>query len=301
MQTDSILIVGTGALATFFAYRLAAAGVSVSMLGTWREGLDALRKNGVRLEGGSHYRVRATDNPAECRNARNALVLVKSWQTERAAGQLMECLAGNGLAATLQNGLGNDLILSESLGRRHVVRGITTQGAALLEPGLVRSGGDGEIVLEASPDLGDLENILRIAKLKVRIVNDAEPSIWGKLVVNAAINPLTALLRLRNGELLDNVAARALLGELAHETAAVAAALSIHLPYPDPVRAVEDVASRTAENRSSMYQDVLRGARTEVDAINGAVVRLAEREGVPSPVNRIIWSLVKALPVRGKI
>src|ERR1043166_2244701 len=112
-MNSQILIVGTGALATLFAARLAQAGNQITMLGTWKAGLDALRKNGARLvdaEGNQYqFEVHMTDNPRECKGIKYALVLVKAWQTERVAEQLKECLADapRGLAVTLQNGLGN--------------------------------------------------------------------------------------------------------------------------------------------------------------------------------------------------
>jgi 2-dehydropantoate 2-reductase len=271
------------------------------MLGSWREGLAALCNGGARLEGGDSQTVRATDNPADCRGAKFALVLVKSWQTEHSAYQLADCLAEDGLAVTLQNGLGNDAILSRTLGLGRVSCGVTTLGATLLAPGLVRSGGEGLVTFEAHPRLGVLKEMLRVAKFEVCIVENAEPVVWGKLIVNAAINPLTALLRVKNGELLAIPPARTLMGELAREAASVAEALGVALPFFSPERAVEEVVQHTADNISSMLQDILRGAPTEVDAINGAVIRTGEQEGVPTPVNRVIWSLVKALPHRGKI
>jgi 2-dehydropantoate 2-reductase len=202
---------------------------------------------------------------------------------------------------TLQNGLGNDTILSNTLGLQRVSRGVTTLGGTLLAPGFVRSGGEGEITLEAHSHLAGLEEMLRLARFDVSIAENMEPVVWGKLIVNAAINPLTALLRVKNGDLLTNPSARALMGQLANEAAQVAEAFAVALPFLDPKRAVEEVAQRTEENISSMLQDVLRGAPTEVDAINGAVVRMGEQKGVPSPINQAICSLVKALPVRDKI
>jgi len=112
---------------------------------------------------------------------------------------------------------------------------------------------------------------------------------------------LTALLRLKNGDLLANPPACDLMGQLAGETAMVAEACGVKLPFSDPKKEVENVARQTAGNISSMLQDVLRGAPTEVDAINGAVIRLGEQKGVASPVNRVIYSLVKALPVNDKL
>ena len=294
-----ILIVGTGALATLFAARFSAAGVDVTMLGTWKAGLDALRKEGARLVGldgvERAYPVRVTDNPIECRGARLVLVLVKGWQTERAARQLYTCLDEDGLALTLQNGLGNREILVGTLDQQRVALGVTTIGATLLAPGLARLGGEGVVSLEAHPCLDPLEAILRAAGFAVTVVEDARSLVWGKLVISAAINPLTALLRLPNGELLQRPAARSLMGELAREAAAVARAIGVSLPFESPESTAEEVARRTAANRSSMLQDVLRGAPTEIDAICGAIVRNGEERGVPTPVNRLMWHLVKAL------
>src|SRR5450759_2948226 len=150
MYSDSILILGTGALATLFAARFSSAGISVTMLGTWPEGLAALREKGVRVEGdGQAFHVRSTDNPADCKGMRFALVLVKNWQTERASHQLSDCLTDDGVALTLQNGLGNDTILAQTLGLPRVARGVTTLGATLVAPGLVCLGGEGPVSLES--------------------------------------------------------------------------------------------------------------------------------------------------------
>lgn len=301
-----ILIVGTGALATLFAARLSAAGHPITMLGSWENGLRALQKNGARLidtdSAEYAYPVEATDNPADCKGARFALVLVKSWQTEHVAGQLAECLAENGLALTLQNGMGNREFLSGALGLPRVALGITTTGATLLGPGLVRAGGEGVVSVEAHPRLGPLEAALAGAGFTVQVVNDADALVWGKLVINAAINPLTALLRVPNGELLQRPAAHKMMSVLAQEAAAVATAQGIHLPFEDAVTAAEDVARKTAANHSSMFQDIRRGAPTEIDAICGAITKTGEKVGVSTPVNRVCWHLTRAsLPATQRV
>ena len=293
-----ILIAGTGALATLFAARLSAAGHPVTMLGTWENGLSALAENGARLvdaEGVEHaYSVEATANLAECRGARYALVLVKSWQTERVAGQLADCLAEDGLALTLQNGMGNRELLARTLSLPRVALGVTTTGATLLGPGLARAGGEGVISVGTHPRLGPLEAALTGAGFKVQVVNDADALVWGKLVINAAINPLTALLRVPNGELLHRPAAHLLMRVLAQEAAAVATAQGVRLPFEDAVSAAEDVARKTAANHSSMFQDVRRGAPTEIDAICGAITQTGEKLGISTPVNRVCWQLTRA-------
>jgi len=296
---NNILIVGTGALATLFAARLTQAGYGIIMLGTWQEGITALQNNGARLVDSNgnekQFDVRATNDPRKCAGAKHALVLVKAWQTERAARQLAECLEDDGLAVTLQNGLGNREALVESMGANRVALGTITVGATLLGPGLVKVGGDGIISIERNQAIGPIEAALKSAKFTVNIVEDAQSLIWGKLVVNAAINPLTALLRVPNGELLNRPSALEIMGKLASEVAEVARAENIQLPFDDPIAMAEDVARKTAANHSSMLQDVLRNAPTEIDAICGAVVTTAQRHKIDTPANWACWNLVKAL------
>jgi 2-dehydropantoate 2-reductase len=286
-------------MACLFAGRLTAAGIPVTMLGSWREGIAALNQTGVQLieaDGRARcFPVRATSDPADCQGALYALVMVKSWQTERAAGQLAQSLRPQSLALTLQNGLNNRETLEKALGQARVALGVTTAGATLLGPGKVRPAGEGVVTISDHPRLSPLTGLLKSAGFEVDTVPDATSLLWGKLVINASINPITALLKVPNGELLERPAARALMGSAAREAAAIATAQGINLPYIDPVAAAEAVAQRTAGNLSSMLQDVLRGAPTEIDAISGAIVETGERIGIPAPVNQTLWMLIKGL------
>ena len=298
-RNSAILITGTGAMASLFAAQLASAGNEVVILGTWREAIDQINHSGLLLEQqGETKQVRsvwATSDPADVQGVRLALVLGKAWQTQRIAGQLAQSLAPDGLALSLQNGLGNREILAASLGMERVGVGVTTLGATLLGPGRVRFAGQGSVMLEDDLNLAPFSARLRRSGFFVETTPDLASLQWGKLVINAAINPLTALLGVANGELLAHSQVRHMLEKLAREAAQVAGLQGIRLPYPDPVSAVEAVAERTAQNFSSMLQDVRRGAPTEVDQISGAVVRFGERFGVPTPLNRLVWQLVKAL------
>lgn len=298
-RPEPLLVLGTGAMACLFSARLAASGLPIVLLGSWAEGLQALQEAGVRVaeaDGREQaYPVRAISHAGDCPETRFALVLVKAWQTPRAAQQLAACLRPNGLALTLQNGLGNYEQLAEVLGGERVALGVTTAGATLLAPGRVRPAGEPVVTLADHPRLPALAELLRAAGFRIDSVPDAAGLVWGKLLINAAINPLTALLGVPNGELLERQPARQLLQSIAGETATVAEALGIRLPYPDPLAAVEAVAHRTAANRSSMLQDVLRHAPTEIDAICGAIVRAGMQAGRPTPVNWTLLQLVQAL------
>ncbi len=295
---EHLLIVGSGALATLFAARLGQAGVQVTLLGTWPAALDAFSAHGARLrlpDGAlARARPRVARQPEAARGLSWALVLRKSWQTAETARQLAACLPPDGLALSLQNGLGNLETLAAALGAPRAAAGATTIPACLEAPGAARQTGEGEILLGAHPRLGPLTALLRRAGFRVRVHSDLRSVQWGKLVANAAINPLGALLGLPNGALLEDPQTRRALRALAREAAAAAAALGIALPYPDPADAAERVARRTAANENSMLQDLRRGAPTELEAITGAVLRIANEFGLETPVTRRVYAELRA-------
>lgn len=297
-RKPQILIVGSGALATLFAARLSLAGVDVALIGGWEAALEAIAQFGARLRTPNGTRagaVRVYRYPRECRGIPLALVLVKAWQTARAATLLSECLPQTGLALTLQNGMGNYEILTESLGAARVTVGATTYGASLFAPGIVLSGGEGTVSVGQHPQIDAAVNLLQVGGFRVQVHPQIESVLWGKLIINAAINPITALLNQPNGALLHNLAGQRLMEQAATEAAQVAAAENIPLPYPNPIAAAEDVVRRTAENISSMLQDIRRGAPTEIEAINGYITRCAAAHHLPCPVNSSLYQLVSAV------
>ena len=300
MTQERLLIVGTGAMASLFAARLSQ-HAEVTMLGTWKEGLAALEARGLLLaeaDGTEEtYPVHATADPKDCAGSLYALVFVKSWQTPRAARQLTECLDSEGVALTLQNGLGNLETLLEALGEKRAALGVTTTGATMVGPGHVHVGGAGTTYVALHSRLEPLIDLLRKAGFMVEVAEDLEALVWGKLAINAAINPLTALLGIPNGELLARPHALALMDEAAQETADVAYARGVKFPFEDPGAVAADVAGRTASNLSSMLQDIKRGAPTEIDAICGAIALEGESLGVATSVNRTLWHLVRALAI----
>ncbi len=298
MDDERILILGTGAMACLFAARLAPVA-DVIMLGTWEEGIRALQENGVHIieaDGVEHrVSVRATNDPVECSGAAHALVLVKSWQTSRAADQLITCLSEGGIALTLQNGMGNLEKLRGKLGFERAALGVTTMGATLVGPGTVRVGGVGPTHIVPNQRLEPMVDWLRQVGFSIEESYDLESLVWGKLVINTAINPLTAILKVANGELIEQRDATHLMFAAARETAAVAHAKGVKLPFQEPEFEVVNVAHRTAKNHSSMYQDILRGAPTEIDAICGAIVEEGEKLGIPTPTNQTYLHLIRAM------
>jgi 2-dehydropantoate 2-reductase len=289
-KTMRIILFGAGAMSCLFAARLSQVA-QVVLVDTWVEAISAIRERGILIENSGERRSVAVE--ARCLGmplepADLIIVLVKSWQTAEIASYVPGYLKPEGLGISLQNGLGN----LEILGPR-VFPGSTSEGATLIGPGRIRAGGSGPTHIVA-PDW--VVALFHGAGFECYGCdeNEARGLLWGKLSVSCGINALTALLRIPNGELLTNQNARDLMIRATMECAAVANAAGIELPFADPARKVAEVAERTAGNKSSMLQDILRGAPTECDAINGAVVREGKRLGIATPVNEILLQLVQA-------
>lgn len=301
-----IVVVGPGALGCLFAGLLAQAGHDVGLLGRRREQAEALTRDGISVERDGEVRrasVRADTDPARLAPADLAIVLVKATDTVEAARSVPTLLGDEGVALSLQNGLGNVEALVEVLGAGRVLGGVTSQGATLLGTGRIRHAGFGNTTLaEAAGGLTErartIASLLSAAGFETRAAEEIAPLVWGKLIANAAINPLGALLNCFNGETASRPSAEKLFVELAAEAGAVARALGVSLPFPDPVEHARSVAHVTARNRNSMLQDVENGRRTEIDAINGAIARLGHEVGVPTPTNAILADLIRALQER---
>jgi 2-dehydropantoate 2-reductase len=299
LTQKSILIAGTGAVATLFAAQMGSAGYQVKMLGFWPEAVQAIRKNGVKLiDDAGHDKTARVDifsDPIEIGQVDYALVLIKSWQTRKYARLINQCLSPEGYALTLQNGLGNQEILAEELGAQRCMSGVMVFGSSIFQPGVVKLSGEPVIQLEKNTHLDELVGIFKKCGFQVEEFDNLVSLRWGKLIINSGINPLSTILGVLNGKLGNNLHCRSILADLANEGEKTAIAFGIRLPYIDPLTAMEEVIHNTARNTSSMLQDLQRGAPTEIDAINGAIVRHAHRMGIPVPVNECLVSLIKAM------
>lgn len=298
-----IAIIGAGAMGSLFGGRLALAGEEVWLLDVWEEHVRTITEKGLVIaakDGEATARPRATTAPAEVGPADLVIVFVKATATEGAARTAATLLGPNTAVLTLQNGYGNAEAIAAVVGKERVIAGTTAQGATLLGPGRIMHAGGGETHIGemgggVTPRLERIAAILSSAGIATVCDADVVSLIWGKLVVNVGINALTGITGLRNGELADYGETREVLAMAVNEAVTVADAAGVKLPYPDPVDKVLAVAVATHQNRSSMLQDLSGGRLTEIDAINGAVVREGARLGVATPVNAVLTLLIKAL------
>lgn len=296
-------VVGPGALGTLFSARLALAGIPTFILDYRAERAGELNARPIRLldAAGEHeIQVPVTADPRSLAGVDAALVLVKAYQTENAAMVLAEHLTDPAIAISLQNGLGNVEILAAHLGQDRVIGGVTAQGALLETPGVVRDTGSGPTTL-GRPDgsmngsLPAVAAALLAAGFAVAITSDLPAALWGKAILNAAINPVAALTRLRNGALAEHEPSLRLMTAAAREAAQIARKHGINIPVGDWRARLQTVCQATAPNVNSMLADVLHARQTEIHAINGAIVGIAEQHGMPSPVNQTLLCLVNTL------
>ena len=252
------------------------------------------------MEGATEGRIRPPAAPlaAELGGFRPdfVLVTVKAHATATAARTLAPLGAGP-IRVSLQNGLGNEETLAA--GGYPVVGAVSNNGATLLESGRVFHAGLGEVILSgfksvAGGTVGGLAACLSEAGFSVRQVPDIRKPLWDKTILNAAVNPVSALLGLRTGQLLRDSGSEQLLRLLVREAVAVARAEGISTSEAEVWVTVERIVARTAGNKTSMLQDLERGVRTEVDAMNGVIVARGAKRGIETPWNRLMLRLIRS-------
>jgi len=298
-----ITVIGPGAVGLLWAGRLAQAGARVALLDHRPERAQRLNDQGIILEdvtGQANLRLPASALPKVLGETDLALVCVKAYQTGEVAKVLGAHLAAKGRALTLQNGMGNVEALVAALGPQRVLGGITSEGATLLNEGHVRHAGKGQTHL--GPAQGPVDQFTReVAELfnqagfATQAVEGCQNLIWTKLVINVGINPLTAILNVPNGRLLELAHAAEMMDQAVAEAVEVGHKLGIQFIHADMAEAVREVARRTAGNLSSMLQDVRAKRRTEVQFINGAVRQMGLEAGLACPYNTALCNLVLAL------
>ena len=301
-----IAVIGAGAMGGMFGARFADAGAEVVLVDRDAEHVRAIATDGlaVEREDGQHWhRLLAVTDPTGLAPADLVLVMVDCNATGEAAAVAGGLLAPDGAALTLQNGIGNVEALVEVLGEARVMAGSTMNSAARTGPGRVAHTHLGKTVL-GEPDGSRTERLEEVAKLfeaaglPVAVTDNVMGHIWQKFVLNAALNPVSAITRLRPGEIADSPAARDLVNAILDEVLAVVAAEGISLPDLDARESILGHAVGRM-NKPSMLQHVEQGRRTEIDALNGALLAYAARHGIACPVNATIVQLVKAIEGRG--
>jgi 2-dehydropantoate 2-reductase len=298
-----VCVVGCGAVGSLFAANLAQLeDVEVWAYDLAQDHVDAINRDGLRLSGAGHVvgRLRATADAAEIPACDFGIVATKAMHTEAAIGATAHAFAA-GCVATVQNGLGNEDVLARRVDR--VIRGTTFPAGKLLGPGHVQWDVKGDTTLGPfEPRPAPMEEVERLADACTRAgmpthaVRDARGPQWRKVIFNAATNPVGALTRLTHGRVCERPDLRRVVSALVDEGKAVAAAQGIELDQ-DPEELIDHAARPDVayDHKASMLQDVEARRPTEVDYLNGGIVRFGDEHGVATPLNAAIWALVRGL------
>ena len=292
-----ICVFGAGALGSALGGLLSGSN-DVFLVGR-KPHVDAVRKRGLVLQGDVRRTIRLpafTDigrvGPPEL-----LLITTKAYDTMNAIKECRQWATGDTAVLTLQNGLGNLEALREWKGSG-AFGGTTTLGSTMVSPGKVRISGLGRTMIGSELDPSHSKRLVAVfgeSGIPSRCSKDIISEIWAKAIVSACINPITAILRVPNGKLMESRPISRLVLEVSRECERVAMAHGIELAQTHMYPRVQAVARDTARNLSSMLQDVVRGSRTEIDQINGVFWRLSEEHGLDAPLNRTLTAMVQSL------
>jgi len=304
-----IAVWGGGSLGLLWTARLASLFPETVLLVRTQEQRDWIRRRGILLThpSGEKERISAkvrwvgeVDEPFDC-----LFIMVKQRDLRDVAKRLAAFSRLPAWVVLWQNGLGQDEPFASVLPREALCGAVTTEGALREGPGEVRHTGEGMTWIgpfsaePVRPGIGaEIVEKLKNAGVRIEWENQILRRIWEKVAVNCAINPLTALLRIPNGGLLHSDDARFLIKSVVEETVSVARAEGMELETETLLRRTMEICRKTAANRSSMLQDVERGRPTEIDWINGEVVRRGKRAGIATPVNQVLLRLIHLLEMR---
>jgi 2-dehydropantoate 2-reductase len=296
------VIMGSGAMGSLFGGFLSRSGEEVWLVDIREDHIQALVSAGLTLEEGGKRQmipVHATKEVASIGKADLILFFVKAYHTEKVVSDALVLQKEDTVFLTLQNGLGNEEAICKRVDPRKVILGVTNHGATFLGPGRIRHAGRGKTYIgeldgKVTARVTQFAQVFTRAGIETEVSSNIQSLVWNKLFINVGINAVAALTGLRNGNLLDYPETLRLMEALVSEAVAVARKKGIAIEG-NPLETVKAVAEATRENRCSMGQDIDNRRKTEIDVINGAVVREAERLGMAVPYNQMITDLVKVI------
>ncbi|MDA1186925.1 MAG: 2-dehydropantoate 2-reductase [Proteobacteria bacterium] len=301
-----IVVVGAGAVGSFFGGLLAKAGESVTLIGRAAH-LKAIGENGLRIDSkpwGREERIHGfelSETIQAVAQAELVLFCVKSTQTAAMAKAMQDLLPANAVVLSMQNGVENPETLQRLLPQARVVPVAVYVALSLAAPGLVRHFGRGELVVgPSSPWLETTADRLREAGIGVTVSNQVMRDLWLKLVVNTAFNAVSAVSQKTYGEMFAEPMVQATVQQLTREVVAVAQAEGYDISMEQGWAAVQAIAQTMAGQRSSTAQDLAAGKLTEIDFLNGTVARRAESHGLSVPVTQALWSMVRLMEGAGR-
>ena len=302
-----IAVIGPGGIGCLFSGLLAEAGHDVCLIDRRPDRAALITREGLMIEKNGETRqinLRAYSHPADVGPVELIILCVKAHETAGTMPSVIALFSPQTNVLSLQNGLGNMEAVKRVVTGKNLFAGVTTHGATVIGLNHIRHAGSGATMIGSlnhnHEDAENLANMLSKAGIEASSSSDTTGLLWSKLVINAAIGPVSVLSGLANGQIIENDKWRSLLCKAAEEGGKIAAAKGIKLAFADPAKAVLEVCEKTASNISSMLQDIRRGRQTEIMEINGAVLRAAAELGLDAPTNAMLCKKVVELEKRNE-
>ena len=299
-QPLKIAVMGAGAVGCYFGGMLARAGHEVVLIARPQHA-EAIQQAGLRMDTKTfdeRVRLAASSEASAVQGAELVLFCVKSTDTESAGAQMLPYLAPNALVLTLQNGVDNADRLRGVLPKHEVAAAVVYVATEMAGPGHLKHHGRGELVIEPSSASDAVAQALIAAGVPTEVSGNVHGALWAKLILNCAYNAVSAITQLPYGKTVEGAGIRDVMRDVVAECLAVAKAEGVAVPA-DVVTAVDKLAASMPSQYASTAQDLARGKRTEIDYLNGLIVRRGEALGVATPANRVLWALVKLMETKG--
>jgi len=293
-----IAVMGAGAVGCYCGGMLARAGHEVALIGRPQH-VEAVRRDGLFLDTRTfqaHVRVHASTDAGAVQGARLVLCCVKSTATESAGADMNSNLEPDAIVWSLQNGVDNAERL-QTLLRRDVIPAVVYVATEMVGPGHVRHHGRGELVIGPSTASQELATLFADAGIPVQISDNVAGALWAKLILNCAYNALSAIAQMPYGRLVQGDGVERVMRDVVQECLAVARSAGVTVPG-DTWDEVQHIARSMPDQLSSTAQDLARRKQSEIDHLNGYVLRKGEEAGIATPVNRVLHTLIKLLESR---
>jgi 2-dehydropantoate 2-reductase len=297
----NIVVFGAGAIGSLFGGLLSKHN-PVILIGRTSH-VQAIQQNGLQITGKTQLKrsIRARDSIDDLSFSPDLILLtVKSYDTEAACDQIRQLVQDQTIVLSLQNGLDNLEKIERTIDKKHILAGVTTQGAFYIQPGSIMHTGSGmtylgEIDGRESKRLPLLLQMFNKSGIKTQESRNIKEEIWKKAIINSSINPLTGVLGCKNGYLLKNPVLEKIVESVCMESSSIASSKGILVSARDMLRMTKEVINETAENFSSMLQSIQQGKKTEIDSINGVLIRVGTEQKIKTSLNQILYELIVSL------
>jgi len=296
----NIIIFGAGAIGSLFGGILAKNN-NVVLIGR-KNHVEQIRKKGLRIKGKTNLNVKvlAFEKVEDILFSPDLIIIsVKSYDAENAVNEIKKIISKNTFVLSLQNGLDNIEKIEKIVDKKKLFICITTHGSVFSKPGVIIHTGIGKTKIGSIEKNSSIEqkivDLFNKSGIKTNVSNNIMYNIWAKGVVNSSINPLTCFFKCKNGYILKNPILEKLMEQVCYESVGVANACGFNLIYEDTLNLTKEVISDTSENFSSMLQSIQKGSKTEIDNINGFIVKAGKQFGIDVTLNEVIVYVINNL------